>query len=103
MYLLNPLCMYSFMGDLSEDQEKALETFRAIVKERNLTNDHPQYDDYYLLRFLRARKFDMEKTILMFTNFMNWRRENDVDNILTVRLPPFFLLTVICFFREPIS
>ena len=85
MYLLNLLNINSFMGDLSEDQEKALEIFRAYVKDKNLTNDHPQYDDYYLLRFLRARKFDMDKTILMFTNFMNWRRENDVDNILTVR------------------
>jgi len=101
-HVLTQPSVYSFMGDLSEDQEKALEAFRAIVKERNLTNDHPQYDDYYLLRFLRARKFDMEKTMLMFTNFMNWRRENDVDNILTVRLPPFFLLTVIFFSKNDI-
>jgi hypothetical protein len=43
------------------------------------------YDDYYMLRFLRARKFDMEKTILMFNNFMQWRKDNDVDNILAVR------------------
>jgi len=74
---------YSFMGDMSEDQEKALEQFRKYIKDNNIT-DHPQYDDYYLLRFLRARKFDMEKTILMFTNFMDWRKENDVDNILEV-------------------
>ena len=72
------------MGDMSEDQEKALETFRKYIKDNNIT-DHPMYDDYYLLRFLRARKFDMDKTILMFTNFMDWRKENDVDNILEVR------------------
>lgn len=71
------------MGDMNEDQEKALEIFRSWIKETNIT-DHPQYDDYYLLRFLRARKFDMEKTQLMFTNFINWRRENDVDNVITV-------------------
>lgn len=71
------------MGDMNEDQEKALDIFRAWIKETNIT-DHPQYDDYYLLRFLRARKFDMEKTQLMFTNFINWRRENDVDNVITV-------------------
>jgi hypothetical protein len=40
------------------------------------------YDDYYLLRFLRARKFDMEKTKLMFNNFIEWRKENDVDNVI---------------------
>ena len=72
------------MGDMSEEQEKALEIFRKYIKDNNIT-DHPQYDDYYLLRFLRARKFDMDKTILMFTNFMDWRKENDVDNILDVR------------------
>lgn len=84
-HVLTQTTVYSFMGDMSEDQERALEQFKAYVKENNMTNDHPQYDDYYMLRFLRARKFDMEKTILMFTNFMNWRKENDVDNILTVR------------------
>jgi hypothetical protein len=72
------------MGDMSEEQEKQLEVFRKYIKDNNIT-DHPQYDDYYLLRFLRARKFDMEKTILMFNNFMTWRKENDVDHILTVR------------------
>ena len=37
-----------------------------------------------MLRFLRARKFDMDKSILMFTTFIEWRKENDVDNILNV-------------------
>ena len=83
MALMYLLLSFSFMGDMSEDQERALEAFRKYIKDNNIT-DHPQYDDYYLLRFLRARKFDMEKTILMFTTFMDWRKENDVDNILNV-------------------
>lgn len=70
-----------FMGDMSEEQERALEQFRKYIKENNVT-DHPQYDDYYLLRFLRARKFEMDKTILMFNNFIEWRKENSVDTIL---------------------
>lgn len=78
----------SFMGDLSEEQEKQLEVFKKYIKDNGVT-DHPQYDDYYMLRFLRARKFDMEKTILMFNNFMAWRKDNDVDNILTVRYCPY--------------
>ena len=60
-----------------------MEEFKKYIKDNNLT-DHPQYDDYYLLRFLRARKFDMDKTKLMFNNFLEWRRENDVDNIIDV-------------------
>ena len=69
---------------MCEEQEMNLEVFWKYIKVNYFT-DHPQYDVYYLLRFLRARKFDMEKTILMFNNFMNWRKENDVDHILTVR------------------
>lgn len=42
------------------------------------------YDDYYLLRFLRARKFNMDNTKLMFNNFLTWRKENDVDNVIDV-------------------
>ena len=68
---------------MSEDQERALEQFKKYIKENNIT-DHPQYDDYYLLRFLRARKFEMDKTLLMFNTFIEWRKENDVDNILEV-------------------
>lgn len=61
-----------------------MEQFRKYIKDNNVT-DHPQYDDYYLLRFLRARKFEMDKTILMFNTFIEWRKENDVDNIFNVR------------------
>jgi hypothetical protein len=44
----------------------------------------PFYDDYYLLRFLRARKFEMDKVKLMWNNFIDWRKENDVDNVIDV-------------------
>lgn len=61
------------------------------------------YDDYYMLRFLRARKFDMEKTKLMFDNFMTWRKEHDVDTILEVNIlkllkHQYDLLIIIDFF-----
>ena len=72
------------MGDLSESQQAMLDYFRNWIKEESIT-DHPQYDDYYLLRFLRARQFDWEKTKLMFTNFLEWRKTMEVDNILNVR------------------
>lgn len=72
------------MDDLSGEQGAALEQFKAYIRDNNVTSD-PTYDDYYILRFLRARKFDMDKTKLMFNNFLEWRKENDVDNILEVR------------------
>ena len=70
------------MGDMSEQQERCLEEFRNYLRESNITD--PTYDDYYLLRILRARKFDMDKTKLMFNNFIKWRQEHDVDNVIMV-------------------
>lgn len=43
--------------------------------------ENPPYDDPYLLRFLRARKFDIKKTEKMWIDFMNWRKEKEVDKI----------------------
>lgn len=37
------------------------------------------FDDLYLLRFLRARKFDLNKTLLMFTNFLKWRKADNIE------------------------
>lgn len=42
--------------------------------------DSPRYDDYYLLRFCRARGFEIDDVCLMFSNFIQWRKENNVDD-----------------------
>lgn len=39
------------------------------------------YDDITLLRFLRARKFDWEKTLAMFDKSLKWREEKKVDEM----------------------
>lgn len=69
-----------FPGDCNNEQLKALEEFRMIVAGMGLGN--PPYDDAYLLRFLRARKFDIKKTDLMFKAFIEWRQKHEVDTIL---------------------
>jgi hypothetical protein len=74
------------MGDMSEEQERGLEEFKRFLTDIQVPiGSNLMYDDYYLLRFLRARKFDQEKTKLMFNNFLQWRIDNQVDNILDVR------------------
>lgn len=40
-----------------------------------------EYDDHYLLRFLRARAFIQDKAEKMFGDFIEWRKSNNVDNI----------------------
>lgn len=74
-----------FPDDCSPEQLEALAKFRTKV--RNMGCTDPPYDDPYLLRFLRARKFDLPKTLFMWNNFIKWRKENNVDEILTKEFP----------------
>jgi len=71
-----------FPGDCSEEQLVALEKFREIVKARNNGELDPKWDDAYLLRFLRARKFNLKDTEKMWTDFILWRQKNHVDTLV---------------------
>ena len=57
--------MSGYVGDLSPEQEAALQEFKTIVED---IPNKPDDTDYYYLRWLRARKFDLKKTELMFRN-----------------------------------
>mmetsp|Transcript_22853 Transcript_22853/g.17312 ORF Transcript_22853/g.17312 Transcript_22853/m.17312 type:complete len:115 (+) Transcript_22853:82-426(+) len=57
-----------------------LKVFRNYRDEHNLPKEI--YDDYALLRFLRARKFVWDDTKIMFENYMTWRTEQKVDTII---------------------
>lgn len=69
-----------YLEDLSEEQSGVLDQLRVYLREV-LQNTDPRYDDRYLLRFCRARKFDYPKVQLMFDNFLKWRADNGVDDI----------------------
>jgi len=56
----------------------AYSKFKKYVEDLNLEK---KYGCDYLLRFLVARDFILEKTIAMFTAFLEWRKINDVDNM----------------------
>ena len=55
--------MSGHVGDLSRTQEEALRQFREAVAE---IPNKPEEDDYYYLRWLRARKFNVKKAEEMF-------------------------------------
>lgn len=64
-----------------EKEEASVNAFRQILIEKDLLP--PRHDDYHtILRFLKARKFDFDKTIHMWAEMLNWRRENGVDSII---------------------
>ena len=54
--------MSGYYGDLSSHQEAALSEFREAVA--SLPNK-PEDNDYYYLRWLRAKKFNVKKAVAM--------------------------------------
>ena len=70
-----------FYDELNQEQYNALQKWKGQLQSENVTTDFTTYDDLYLLRFLRARKFDLPKTMEMFKKFLQWRVEKQVDNL----------------------
>ncbi|PLW45537.1 hypothetical protein PCANC_10146 [Puccinia coronata f. sp. avenae] len=84
------------VGNLTSEQAEALKKFKlelaneGFFKEGNGPEKSDMYgggltgashDDATLLRFLRARKFDLAKSKLMFTECEKWRKEFKVDEL----------------------
>ncbi|KAJ8542788.1 hypothetical protein K7X08_005311 [Anisodus acutangulus] len=62
-------------------EENAVCELRQRLLEQNLFP--PRHDDYHtLLRFLKARDLNVEKTIPMWEEMLNWRKEYGTDKIL---------------------
>lgn len=60
-----------FMGDISDTQLLVLREVRRHVDETGLGSE-PRWTDWNLLRFCRARKFDLKKIIDMIDNYIKW-------------------------------
>ncbi|KAH9618982.1 hypothetical protein KSS87_003941 [Heliosperma pusillum] len=62
------------------EEAKSVESLRqALMSEDMLPS---KFDDYHmLLRFLKARRFDPEKTKQMWNDMLNWRKDFGADNI----------------------
>ncbi|XP_037367414.1 SEC14-like protein 4 [Talpa occidentalis] len=69
------------VGDLSPQQQEALTRFRKNLQD--LLPTLPKTDDYFLLRWLRARNFDLQKSEDMLRKYAEFRKQQDLDNILT--------------------
>lgn len=65
--------------DLMQLQQETLNRFRVILTEEGLIRKRD--DDNSLLRFLRARAFNIAKAKAMFEAMLEWRKEIGADTI----------------------
>ena len=70
-----------FYDQLNQTQFDALQKWKKDLTDQKVLENFENYDDLFLLRFLRARKFDLEKTMLMFKKFLQWRIDMKVEEI----------------------
>lgn len=65
--------------ELTPPQQEALSTFRDCLQEKGLLSKATSDAD--LVRFLRARSFDVAKARAMYEGMLDWRKEIGADTI----------------------
>ncbi|KAL5987975.1 hypothetical protein ACLOJK_035737 [Asimina triloba] len=79
------------MGIISED---AIQQFKALVDQldeplkKTFENIHQGYPIETLVRFLKAREWNVDKAHKMLVDCLNWRIQNEIDNILAKPIVP---------------
>ncbi|KAM3849327.1 SEC14-like protein 2 [Diretmus argenteus] len=74
------------VGDLSLKQAQILTEFRERVED--VLPQLPAQHDHYLLRWLRARSFNVQKAEAMIRKHVEFRRQMEADSIISEWKPP---------------
>ncbi|ORM41563.1 Phosphatidylinositol/phosphatidylcholine transfer protein SFH2 [Babesia sp. Xinjiang] len=78
---LTPEELNGLVSALTEEQRVRLEEIRSLYS-MHISGNQELFDDLFFVRFLRARKFDINKTSAMLNKYFSWRLEIKVDEIL---------------------
>jgi len=65
---------------LSEETLEQIQKFREHPEAKKYIKEH--HHDFYISRWLTARKGDVEKSVTLFVESMKWREENSIDTIM---------------------
>lgn len=70
-------------GNLTKEQESAYNEFKQKVEVEfgSSTSDQKWFDEVTILRFLRARRFNVEKAIEQFRATDKWRKDINLEHI----------------------
>ncbi len=76
-----------YWGSLTPEQTKTFEEFKTTIAKMSVEVwkydlAGTRFNHYDYLRFLRARKFNLKKTMEMFEKYIKWRKEFGVDQVL---------------------
>ena len=70
-----------FTASITLEERGGMEKFKDYLDDQEIDYDEDKFDTSFLIRFLRARKLDIKKSAEMFNNYLQWRIDEDIDNI----------------------
>lgn len=75
-----------YLGEMEPLQESKLLELETLIRAECCEKNRPSYQT--MLRFLRARDYNVDKAFGMLVESLRWRRENEIDKLLQLYKMP---------------